>query len=107
MRIRMPCQTPGALCIRSWVCLASGGIAKRTMVPTTAINASIRENHAHEARNVAFVQPDDDRVKNHGEKKNDREEQNHRLKGPQKQPGDDEQKDEADDPPCAVITQRS
>ena len=56
---------------------------------------------------MAFVQPDDDRVKNHGEKKNDREEQNHGLKGPQNQPDDDEQNDEPDNPPCTVITQRS
>src|SRR5438132_11279776 len=41
MRVRMPCQTPGALRTSSWVCLARGGIAKRTMVPATAINANI------------------------------------------------------------------
>jgi hypothetical protein len=56
---------------------------------------------------VALLQPGDDRVKNHGEEKYEREEQDHRLKRPQNQPNDDEQKDEPDNPPRAVITQRS
>ncbi len=53
------------------------------------------------------LQPDDDRVKNHGEEKNDREEQHHRLKRAQNEPRDNQQKDEPDDTPSAVIAQRS
>ena len=56
---------------------------------------------------MPFMQPDDDRIKDHGQKKNEREEQNHRLKRMQKQPDDNQQKNEPDDSPCAVITQWS
>jgi len=56
---------------------------------------------------VMLLQPDDDRVKNHGEEKNDREEQDHRLKRTQNEPDDDEQKDQPDNVPGATITQRS
>ena len=66
-----------------------------------------QQDHTGEARNVAFLQPDDDRIKNHGEQKHEREEQNHGLKRTQNQPDDDQQKNEPDDPPGAVITQRS
>src|SRR5207253_996978 len=38
-----------------------------------------QEDYTCEARNVMLLQQDDDWVKNHGEEKNDREEQDHRL----------------------------
>ena len=53
-----------------------------------------------------LLQPDDDRVKNHGEEKNDREEQDHRLKRTQDQLRHNKQKDQPDNLPSAAVTQR-
>ena len=53
-----------------------------------------------------LLQSDDDRVKNHGEEKNDREEQDHRLKRAQDQPRHNKQKDQPDNVPSAAVTQR-
>src|SRR5207248_11549839 len=65
-----------------------------------------QEDHTRKTLNVMLLQPDDDRVKNHGEEKNDREEQDHRLKRPQNEPEDNEQKDQPDNVPSAAVTQR-
>ena len=53
-----------------------------------------------------FLQPNHDRVKDHCEKKNQCEEQNHRLQRTQNQPDDEQQEDQPDDAPRPVITQR-
>src|SRR5207248_9276194 len=65
-----------------------------------------QEDHTRKTRNVMLLQPDDDRVKNHGEEKNDREEQDHRLKRAQDQPRHNKQKDQPDNVPSAAVTQR-
>ena len=53
-----------------------------------------------------LLQPDDDRVKNHGEEKNDREEQDHRLKRAQNEPDDNKQRDQPDNAASVAVTQR-
>ena len=53
-----------------------------------------------------FLQPGHDRVQDHGQKKNEREQQYHRFQRAHDQPGDDQQKNQPHNPPGAVITQR-
>ena len=55
---------------------------------------------------MTLLEPDHDRVQDHGEKEHQREEQYHRLQRAQDQPDNDQQKNEPDDAPGAMITQR-
>jgi hypothetical protein len=53
-----------------------------------------------------FLQPNDDRVQNHREKKHQREQQDYRLQRAQDQPDDEYEKNQPNDPPRAIITHR-
>src|SRR5207248_6607719 len=65
-----------------------------------------QQDHTDEARETMFSQPYYDRVQDHGQKENEREQQYDRFQRAHDQPENDQQKNHPYDAPGAVITQR-
>jgi hypothetical protein len=102
----MPCHMFGVLCTSSCSCRLSGGIANKMVVVVTAISASITMMTATKRGTRCFCSQTTIGFRTHREKKNQREQQDYRLQRAQDEPDDKNEKDQPNDAPRAIVTQR-